>query len=201
MHGLARVVLLANQQVAHPRHRRCFAGAPDVSLAVGQVEGPDGVHQQVGRRHLPELELRVGAHDTERGEIGRMQVPVVVCGHDARSARTTHDKRQGGSGRPRPLAGHTFSVEGEVDRQLLARSVEMARCGVAAGFLAVRRGEQLARLITGLKDRGLLEATPDEADRRNIRLALTAEGRNVLRQLVTLLDKVKANLLAQPPAP
>ncbi|GGP22670.1 MarR family winged helix-turn-helix transcriptional regulator [Silvimonas iriomotensis] len=35
---------------------------------------------------------------------------------------------------------------------------------------------QLARLIKGLKDRGLLDATPDPSDRRNVRLRLSAAG-------------------------
>jgi DNA-binding MarR family transcriptional regulator len=35
---------------------------------------------------------------------------------------------------------------------------------------------QLARLISGLRDRGLLEARADEGDRRNLRLYLTAAG-------------------------
>ena len=76
---------------------------------------------------------------------------------------------------------------------------------------------QLARLISGLKARGLLDASVDEADRRNVRLQLTAEGRSVQqalqrrarrlseravaslsgeerRQLVALLHKVGANI-------
>ena len=76
---------------------------------------------------------------------------------------------------------------------------------------------QLARLIGGLRDRGLLDARADEADRRNVKLQLTAEGRRVQqalhrrarklsekalasldaeerRQLVELLRKVGANL-------
>lgn len=36
---------------------------------------------------------------------------------------------------------------------------------------------QLARLVTGLKDRGLLEARADESDRRSSRLHLTEAGR------------------------
>lgn len=35
---------------------------------------------------------------------------------------------------------------------------------------------QLARLIKGLKDRGLLEAEPDAADRRNVHLRLSCTG-------------------------
>jgi DNA-binding MarR family transcriptional regulator len=35
---------------------------------------------------------------------------------------------------------------------------------------------QLARLVSGLRERGLLEARVDEADRRNQHLYLTAEG-------------------------
>jgi DNA-binding MarR family transcriptional regulator len=42
---------------------------------------------------------------------------------------------------------------------------------------------QVARLIKGLRDRGLLEAVPDEADRRNLRLHLTPEGQAVQRAL------------------
>lgn len=76
---------------------------------------------------------------------------------------------------------------------------------------------QLARLIKTLKDQGLLEASEDQADRRSVRLRLTAEGRAVhqtLRRqsarlaklavkgldaaecgrLVALLSRVKANL-------
>ncbi len=76
---------------------------------------------------------------------------------------------------------------------------------------------QLARLIKGLKDRGLLEAHADEQDRRNLRLNATADGRQVQqtlqrqarrvsgvavggfsaderRQLVALLNRVRTNL-------
>lgn len=76
---------------------------------------------------------------------------------------------------------------------------------------------QLARLISGLKEQGLIEGQADEADRRNIRLQLTAQGRaaqrvlqaqarrvaqqavanlssDECRQLVTLLQKVRAGL-------
>ncbi len=76
---------------------------------------------------------------------------------------------------------------------------------------------QLARLVAGLKDRGLLDARADDADRRNIRLTLTEDGRSVhlalqqqrrqlaqaavagmtadeRRQIVALLDRVRANL-------
>ncbi|WP_366946391.1 MarR family transcriptional regulator [Nevskia sp.] len=42
---------------------------------------------------------------------------------------------------------------------------------------------QLARLIGGLRDRGLLEAKADEGDRRNLRLYLTADGTAIHRTL------------------
>ncbi|MFZ6768826.1 MarR family winged helix-turn-helix transcriptional regulator [Undibacterium sp. Di26W] len=42
---------------------------------------------------------------------------------------------------------------------------------------------QLARLIKGLRDRGLLDAEADAADRRNVHLALTADGKAVLSGL------------------
>lgn len=62
--------------------------------------------------------------------------------------------------------------------------------GRALGFFARRPGAtlselvahsgrdkgQLARLVGGLRERGLLEAQADEADRRNVRLRLTAAG-------------------------
>jgi DNA-binding MarR family transcriptional regulator len=92
--------------------------------------------------------------------------------------------------------------------------------GATQSALAAHSGRdkgQLARLIAGLKERGLLSALADEADRRNMRLQLTADGRAVQRalqrkgryvseralsgltegeraQLVVLLDKVRANL-------
>jgi DNA-binding MarR family transcriptional regulator len=81
---------------------------------------------------------------------------------------------------------------------------------------------QLARLIKTLKDQGLLEAAEAQADKRSVRLRLTAEGRAVhqtLRRqtarlarlavkgldaaecgrLVTLLSRVKTNLEATAP--
>ncbi|HEY4079678.1 MAG TPA: MarR family transcriptional regulator [Burkholderiaceae bacterium] len=55
---------------------------------------------------------------------------------------------------------------------------------------------QLARLIKGLRDRGLLEATVDEADRRNVRLALTAEGKAIQRALGQQARKLSAKAVA-----
>lgn len=92
--------------------------------------------------------------------------------------------------------------------------------GATQSALAAHSGRdkgQLARLIAGLKARGLLSALADEADRRNVRLKLTVDGRTVQRtlqrqgrhvservvnglsdaersQLVALLNKVRANL-------
>ena len=76
---------------------------------------------------------------------------------------------------------------------------------------------QLARLVKGLRERGLLAAETDADDRRSVRLRLSASGHAVQRalhaearvlneravaglsaqeqaQLVTLLTRVKANL-------
>lgn len=58
--------------------------------------------------------------------------------------------------------------------------------GATQKDLALHSGRdkgQLARLIAGLKDRGLIEGRPDEADRRNICLQLTADGKAVQRVL------------------
>ena len=77
---------------------------------------------------------------------------------------------------------------------------------------------QLARLIKALRERGLLQAEPDPDDRRNLRLALTPDGEEVLRllrqhtrrlaskavtgldaqervQLLALLQRVSTNLM------
>lgn len=51
---------------------------------------------------------------------------------------------------------------------------------------------QLARLIKGLRDRGLLDAQADEADRRNVRLTPTAQGAAVLSALRQASDRVAA---------
>ena len=79
---------------------------------------------------------------------------------------------------------------------------------------------QLARLIKGLRDQGLLHGQADENDRRNLRLSLTPDGQAVHRalkhqgrklgelavaglsnaqrsQLGELLRKIKSNLDAQ----
>lgn len=42
---------------------------------------------------------------------------------------------------------------------------------------------QLARLIKGLRERGLLQGEADAADRRNVRLQLTAEGQSIQHAL------------------
>jgi len=42
---------------------------------------------------------------------------------------------------------------------------------------------QMARLIAGLRERGLLTAEVDEADRRNVKLSLSAAGQSVHRGL------------------
>lgn len=81
---------------------------------------------------------------------------------------------------------------------------------------------QLARLVRGLRDKGLLEATVDAADRRSTRLHVTGAGEAVARslqrggerlaqvaaaglddaerrQLLALLEKVRVTLDAQDP--
>lgn len=42
---------------------------------------------------------------------------------------------------------------------------------------------QLARLVAGLRERGLLEGAIDESDRRSLRLSLTEQGQAVQREL------------------
>lgn len=55
---------------------------------------------------------------------------------------------------------------------------------------------QLARLITGLRERGLLACEPDPADRRNLRLSLTDEGEALARLLRQSLRKLGAEAAA-----
>jgi len=98
--------------------------------------------------------------------------------------------------------------------------------GASQSDLVVHSGRdksQLARLIGGLRDRALLDAEVDPADRRSIRLHLTAQGqaaneavRRQARklstaavkgftdeeraQLAALLERVWVNLDSVPPA-
>lgn len=55
---------------------------------------------------------------------------------------------------------------------------------------------QLARLIKGLRDRGLLSAESDENDRRNVRLSLTANGQSVQRALQQQAKRLSARAVA-----
>lgn len=55
---------------------------------------------------------------------------------------------------------------------------------------------QLARLIKGLRERGLLAGEADEADRRNLRLTLTPDGQGLLRTLQQQTRKVNAQAVA-----
>jgi len=58
--------------------------------------------------------------------------------------------------------------------------------GATQSDLAAHSGRdkgQLARLVGGLRERGLLQAQPDAEDRRNLRLALTEEGRALQQQI------------------
>ncbi len=52
---------------------------------------------------------------------------------------------------------------------------------------------QLARLITSLRERGLLDGAPDEADRRNFRLVLTPSGEAIQRVLATQAQRLNAH--------
>ncbi len=54
---------------------------------------------------------------------------------------------------------------------------------------------QLARLIKGLRDRGLLEGEADESDRRNMRLWLTTSGQSVQRTLHQQARRLNAKAL------
>lgn len=58
--------------------------------------------------------------------------------------------------------------------------------GATQSDLAQQTGRdkaQLARLIKGLRDQGLLQGEVDANDRRSVRLSLTAEGQAIQKQL------------------
>lgn len=55
---------------------------------------------------------------------------------------------------------------------------------------------QLARLIKGLRERGLLDAQADADDRRNLRLDLTATGRALQRSLQQRTRQVATRAVA-----
>jgi len=55
---------------------------------------------------------------------------------------------------------------------------------------------QLARLIKGLRDRGLLTAEADAADRRNLRLSLTPDGQALQRSLQQRTRQVAGRAVA-----
>lgn len=71
--------------------------------------------------------------------------------------------------------------------------------GATQKDLALHSGRdkaQLARLIKGLRERGLLAAEADEADRRNVCLSLTDDGRAVQRALQQQARKLSATAVA-----
>lgn len=73
------------------------------------------------------------------------------------------------------------------------------RPGATQSDLAQHSGRdkaQLARLIKGLRDRGLLTAVADEADRRNHCLSLTPEGMALQRVLELQSERLSANAVA-----
>jgi DNA-binding MarR family transcriptional regulator len=55
---------------------------------------------------------------------------------------------------------------------------------------------QLARLITSLRERGLLAGEPDEADRRNFRLSLTGAGEAVQLILAQQAQRLNAEAIS-----
>jgi DNA-binding MarR family transcriptional regulator len=73
------------------------------------------------------------------------------------------------------------------------------RPGATQSDLAQHSGRdkaQLARLIKGLRDRGLLAAEADAADRRNLRLTLSPDGRAVQRALQQQARRLDARAVA-----
>lgn len=76
--------------------------------------------------------------------------------------------------------------------------------GATQGELVAHSGRdkgQLARLVAGMKEKGLLQATPDEHDRRVVRLHLTELARGLhadfLRQRKQISARAVAGLSAE----
>ena len=59
-----------------------------------------------------------------------------------------------------------------------------------------RDKSQLARQIASLRERGLLEGRPDEADRRNLRLRCTAAAQELHRSLTLQMRRLERRALA-----
>ncbi|WP_370283688.1 MarR family winged helix-turn-helix transcriptional regulator [Ramlibacter sp. WS9] len=55
---------------------------------------------------------------------------------------------------------------------------------------------QMARLIAGLRERGLIDAEVDEADRRNVKLSLSAAGLAVHRGLQQQAKRLSAKAVS-----
>ena len=71
--------------------------------------------------------------------------------------------------------------------------------GATQSDLAGHRGRdkaQLARLIKGLRERGLLDAQADAADRRNLRLTLSAQGVELQHALAQQARSLSAKAVA-----
>jgi len=69
------------------------------------------------------------------------------------------------------------------------------RPGATQSDLALHSGRdkaQLARLVKGLREKGLLAAAADPGDRRNQRLSLTADGQAVQRALRLQAKRLRA---------
>jgi len=71
--------------------------------------------------------------------------------------------------------------------------------GATQSDLAAHSGRdkaQLARLVKGLRERGLLDGVPDSVDRRNLRMTLTAQGKAVQRTLQQAARRLSAQAVA-----
>jgi DNA-binding MarR family transcriptional regulator len=115
-------------------------------------------------------------------------------------------------------AGHELTHMESKVLSYLARHPEATQRDMARA--TGRDKAQLARLIKGLRERGLLDSQEDPEDRRNQRLSLTTDGKSVLqglhqqstrlaskavatlkpsevKQLVALLRQVRTNLTGE----
>lgn len=91
--------------------------------------------------------------------------------------------------------------DGEAPNPMEGRALAffVRRPGGTPGELAQHSGRdkgQVARLIAGLRARGLLEGRPDEADRRVLRLYPTEAAQQLHRQLMARRRRIAAQAAA-----
>ena len=91
-----------------------------------------------------------------------------------------------------PLSAQDFGILFRLMKQGSMTQVEIAQ-------LLMRDKTTITRRIDGLVKKGLVERTPDPADRRCFRVGLTAEGEQALEVMIPLVRDFQAEVLSDIP--